>query len=217
MAELVYARVSKTRGLKNLVGSTPTLPTKLMLSVTELRNGTVFQEKGEPWIVLNYEHIKMGRGSANVKVKSRNLRTGHISEKSFISNARVEEADVDKVKATYLYQDNQNFNFMAKETFEQFSIPQEVIGEGVKFLKEEMEVVLLIWEGSALNVELPKSVELSVAETGPGIKGDSVSNVLKPATLENGLTINVPLFIHIGDKVRIDTKSGEYIERVTPR
>lgn len=186
-----------------------------MLPVTELRNGAVFQEKGEPWIVLNYEHIKMGRGSANVKLKVRSLRTGHIGEKSFISNAKVVEADVDKVKATYLYQDNQNLNFMAKETFEQFSVPQEVVGGLRKFLKEGMEIVLLIWEGQALSVELPRSVELSVTETGPGVKGDSVSNVLKPATLENGLTINVPLFIHIGDKVRVDTKSGEYIERVT--
>ena len=185
-----------------------------MLSVTELRKGAVFQENNDPWIVLDYEHIKMGRGSANVKIKARNLRSGHIQEKSYISNARVEEADVEKQKVVYLYQDSQNYCFMNQENYEQFSLTKESIGEGVRYLKEGMEITILLWNGNPLSVELPRSIELVVTETGPGIKGDSVANVLKSATTENGLTINVPLFINIGDKVKVDTRSGEYIERV---
>lgn len=184
-----------------------------MLPVTELRNGTFFQEDKEPWTVLNYEHVKVGRGSANVKLKVRNLRTGHITEKSYISNARVNEAEIEKLKVVYLYKDGQSYVFMNQSTFEQFAISKSSISEQEKFLREGLEVPLLTWDGVALNIELPRNVEMKVTETGPGVKGDSVSNVLKPATLENGLTINVPLFINIGDKIKVDTKSGEYIER----
>src|SRR3989338_1629970 len=180
-----------------------------MISVTDLRNGTVFQEDDQPWVVLNYEHIKMGRGSANVKLKVRNLRTGHTIEKSYISNARVESADVEKIKVNYLYQDGDNFTFMDSVSFEQYSLPKASFCGGEKFLKDGLEVTLLTWEGQPLSVELPRSLELSVAETGPGVKGDSVSNMQKMATMENGLTMNVPLFINVGDKIKVDIRTGD--------
>lgn len=185
-----------------------------MISVTDLRAGTVFKENNDPWIVLNYEHIKVGRGSANVKIKARNIRSSAIIEKSYMSNARVEDADVEKLKVSYLYRDGDNYTFMDSGNYEQFSLSASALGDGVDYLKEGVEATLMTWEGQPLSVELPRSMEFVVAETGPGVKGDSVSNVLKSATLENGLKVSVPLFINTGDKVKIDTRSGDYIERV---
>ncbi|OGY27521.1 MAG: elongation factor P [Candidatus Woykebacteria bacterium RIFCSPHIGHO2_12_FULL_43_10] len=185
-----------------------------MISVTDLRNGTMFQEDESPWIVLNYEFVKVGRGSANVKLKARNLKTGAIIEKSYISNARVEEANVEKKKVSYLYADGENFTFMDVGTYEQFSLPKNQLGGVDKFLKEGMVVSLITWDEQPLSVDLPNSIEFKVTETGPGERGNSVSNVLKPATLENGLVISVPLFIHEGDVIKVDTRQGSYIERV---
>ncbi len=185
-----------------------------MLNVTELRNGAVFKEGKELLQVLTYEHIKMGRGSGNVKVKVKNLKSGATTEKSFITGARVEEVDVQKQKAQFLYQDGERYNFMDQESFEQFLVPASVLGDQAKFLKDGLEVNLIVAEGEALGVEIPNSLVYEIAETGPEEKGNTVSNVYKEAKLDNGLVVKVPMFISVGEKVKVDTRTGQYVERV---
>lgn len=186
----------------------------MALNVTELRNGIFFKEGNNIFLVLTYEHVKTGRGSGNIKLKVRNLRSGAVVEKSFITGARVDEANVEKKKAQFLYREGEQFNFMDPVSFEQFSISSQVIGEQAKFLKEGLEVILIVSDDEALGIELPMSLVYAISETGPGEKGNTVSNVYKDATLDNGLVVKVPMFINIGDKVKVDTRSGEYVERV---
>lgn len=186
----------------------------MALNVNELRNGTFFKEGKEIFLVVTYEHIKTGRGSGNIKLKVRNVRTGAVVEKSFITGARVDEADVFKKKAQFLYRDGENYNFMDPVSFEQFTISASVIGEQAKYLKEGLEVILIVSEEEALGLELPLSLVYTIAETGPGEKGNTVSNVFKEATMDNGLVVKVPMFMGIGEKIKVDTRSGEYVERV---
>lgn len=185
-----------------------------MLNVTDLRNGAFFQEDGNLFQVLGYEHNKMGRGSGNVKVKVKNLRSGSITERSFITGGKVEDANVEKKKAQYLYQDGENFNFMDPVSFDQFAIASDIVSDQGKYLKEGLEVQLVVFGGEALAVELPNSLVYVIAETGPGERGNTVSNVYKDATLENGLIVKVPMFMDAGEKVKIDTRTGQYVERV---
>lgn len=186
----------------------------MALNVTELRNGTFYKEGKDILLVLTYEHVKTGRGSGNIKVKVRNIRTGSVVEKSFITGARVDEASVEKKKAQFLYQDGENYNFMDPVSFEQFTISAKVLGDQTKYLKEGLEVILVTSEGEALGLELPLSLTYTITETGPGEKGNTVSNVFKEASLDNGLVVKVPMFMKAGEKIRVDTRSGEYIERV---
>jgi len=190
----------------------------MALNVTELRNGTFYKEGKDIFLVLIYEHVKTGRGSGNIKLKVRNIRTGSVTEKSFITGARVDEADVAKIKAQFLYRDGDSpageFNFMDPQSFEQFAISVSVLGDQAKYLKDGLEVTLIVSEGEALGVELPMSLVYTISETGPGEKGNTVSNVFKEATMDNGLAVKVPMFIKIGEKIKVDTRSGDYIERV---
>ncbi len=185
-----------------------------MISVTELRNGAVFKEDGVSWIVLNYEHIKMGRGSGTIKVKVKNLKTGSITEKGFITGARVEEAELEKRKAQFLYHEDDHYHFMDPATFEQFSIPSAIIGDQAKYLKEGLDLLLLVSDGQTLGIELPNSLVYAINETGPSEKGNTVSNVYKEAVLDNGLIVKVPMFMSVGERVKVDTRSGLYVERV---
>lgn len=185
-----------------------------MLNATELRNGTVFKDGNDLYQVLNYEHIKMGRGSGTIKVKVRNLKTGSVTEKSFITGARVDEADVEKKKAQYLYRDGDIYNFMDPISFEQFAVSGSTLGDDVEYLKEGLEVSLVVYEGLALAMELPNSLIYEITETGPEEKGNTVSNVYKEATLDNGLVVKVPMFAKVGDKIKVDTRTGQYVERV---
>lgn len=185
-----------------------------MLNVTELRNGAVFKESGNLLQVITYDHVKMGRGSGTIKLRVRNLRTGSVTDKSFITGARVEEANVIKKKAQYLYKDGESLNFMDPVSFEQFPLSASVAGDQAKFLKEGMEVTLIVSEDEALGMELPLNLVYEIAETGPGEKGNTVSNVFKEATLDNGLVVKVPMFMKVGEKVKVDTRTGAYIERV---
>ncbi|MBI3486342.1 elongation factor P [Candidatus Daviesbacteria bacterium] len=185
-----------------------------MLNVTELRSGAVFKEAGNFLQVLSYEHIKMGRGSGNVKVKVKNLKTGSTTEKSFITGARVDEANVEKRKAQFLYQDGEIFNFMDPVSFEQYSLPKQVVSDAYKFLRDGLEVNLLVVDGEPLAVELPLSLVYSISETGPEEKGNTVSSVYKEAVLDNGLIIKVPMFMKVGEHVKVDTRTGQYVERV---
>ncbi len=156
----------------------------------------------------------MGRGSGHVKINARNFKTGSIIEKSFITGARVEEADVEKKKTQYLYQDGESLYFMDPTSFEQFSLPLSVASDSAKFLKESLEVVLIVAEDEALGMEIPNSLIYEIVETGPGEKGNTVSNVYKDAKVENGLLVKVPMFMKVGDKVKVDTRTGAYVERV---
>ncbi len=185
-----------------------------MINASELRNGMVFQDENQILQVVNYEHIKMGRGSGTIKVKVKNLKTGSVTEKSFITGARVEEANVEKKKAQFLYQDGEEYYFMDSVSFEQFPLSKDVLGDQAKFLQDGLEVQLIVNGDQALGLELPNSLVYEVIETGPGEKGNTVSNVYKDAKVDNGLIIKVPMFMKIGDKVKVDTRTGQYVERV---
>src|SRR3989344_2768057 len=182
-----------------------------MMVVQDIRNGTGFLLDGQPWVGLKYEHVKMGRGSATIRIKMRNLITGSIIEKSFINSARVEEIDLVRKPMQYLYKDGENYIFMDPKTYDQVSIGE--IEEG-KYLKEGVMVNVLFWDEKALAVELPPKMEFEVVECDSGIKGTSVSNLYKPAKLDNGISLRVPLFIEAGDKILVDTRDGSYAERV---
>jgi len=183
-----------------------------MIGVQELRAGIIYEEDGNLLQVLSYEHIKMGRGSANIKVKVKNLRSGSTTEKSFINTARVNDVTVLKRDHQYLYRDGDSAYFMNPVSFEQISVPLNVI-EGEEFLKESETYSISFLGEEALSVTLPPKVVLAVTDTAPGVKGNSATNVFKEATLENGLTVKVPPFIKIGDKVRVDTRTGAYTEK----
>ncbi len=184
-----------------------------MINVNQLRNGTSFEIEGQPYLVLKYEFTKMGRGNAVIKVRVRNLTTQAVTVKSFTSGNHVQDIGLTKKKMQYLYSDVNSCFFMDPVSYEQIEIDKELLKEQKPYLNDGMEVVVLFWEEKALAVELPTKLTLKVKETGPGEKGNSVSNMYKQAVLENGLDIKVPLFIKPGEKIVVDTRSGEYIAR----
>lgn len=183
-----------------------------MISVTDLRSGTTYKEAGDLLQVISYEHIKMGRGSANIKVKVRNLKTGAIIEKSYINGANVENISLNNSEMQFLYKDAEKASFMDPRTFEQKDIDLANIS-GHEFLIEGNNYTLQFYENYPLGIMLPPKVTLKVADTAPGIKGNSASNAYKDATLENGMNIRVPLFIEAGDSVVVDTRDNSYTKR----
>lgn len=183
-----------------------------MISVTELRSGTIFEEQGNLYQVLSYEHIKMGRGSANIKVKVKNVRTGSTTDKSFINGARVNNVHVLKKDVQYLYKDEDLAYFMDPITYEQIQIPLKTL-EGKEYLKEGENFNISFLGNEALSLNLSPKMEFKVTDTGPSLRGNSTTNIYKDAVLENGLKTRVPLFININDVVRIDTRTGSYSEK----
>jgi len=183
-----------------------------MIGVTDLRAGTAFEEDGQFFTVLSYEHIKMGRGSANIKVKVKNLKTGAIVDKSYINGAKMQDIQVLKKDMQYLYKDDDAVYFMDGETYEQISIPLKIVPEHI-YLKEGETFVVSFLDGEPLTVLLPPKMTFKVAETAPGAKGNSATNVFKEAILENGLKTRVPLFINTGEMIRVDTRTGAYSEK----
>ncbi len=184
-----------------------------MLSVTELRKGAVFVDQGKPYAVLEYQHIKVGRGNANIKVKARDLKSGAVLEKSFVSGATVQEGEIERRKAQYLYSDDKNLNFMDPSSFEQFSISKSIGGGAEKFLKEGTEVFLQVFQGESINVEMPLKVSLKVIDTPPGEKGDTKQGGSKEATVETGYRLQVPMFVSVGETIQINTETGDYAGR----
>jgi elongation factor P len=189
-----------------------------MIKATDLKNGIAFLHYDKPFQVIKYSLIKMGRGSAYVKISARNLETGSVTEVSYQSNASVEKANTVKKQLQYLYQDAVNAVFMDPATYEQTEISLKLLGNQANFLNEGNMVSVLFWssgkgQDQALSVELPAKVVMTIAQTDPGVRGNSATNLYKPAVLANGLKTKVPLFIKVGDKVRIDTRTGEYLER----
>lgn len=183
-----------------------------MISVTDLRAGTTYEEDGMLLQVLSYEHIKMGRGSANIKVKVRNVKTGTTLEKSYINGARINNVAVIKKDLQFLYKDSESAYFMDPSTYEQSHVPLVTIPEH-QYLKEGETFVVSFLDNEALSVLFPPKMVFAVVETAPGVKGNSATNVFKDAVLENGIQTKVPLFIDVGEKIRIDTRTGAYTEK----
>lgn len=184
-----------------------------MTPVQDLRSGTAFLLDGQPYVCLKYEHIKMGRGSATIKIKAKSLLSGATTEKAFINSARVEEIDTKRRLMNYSYREGENFVFLDPTTYEQASMTGGELGDNAKYLKENLQVTIFFWDEKPLWIELPPKLEFVVASTDPGVKGNSVSNLYKSAVLENGIGVRVPLFINEGEKVMIDTRDGSYTER----
>ena len=184
-----------------------------MISVTDLRAGAAFEEKGQYFLVLSYEHSKIARGSGNVKIKVRNLETGATIDKTFNTGARVQEATLSRKKAQYLYNDSAGFYFMDPVFYEQFTVDRKLVSDIAKYLKEGMDVNLLSVDERPVGVEIPKIMEYKIIQTGGSARGNTAGSAQKDAVLENNLIVKVPLFIKSGEIIRVDTRTGQYVER----
>ncbi|WP_216831737.1 elongation factor P [Alkalihalobacterium elongatum] len=184
-----------------------------MISVNDLRTGLTIEVDNGIWQVLEFQHVKPGKGAAFVRTKLRNIRTGGIQEKTFRAGEKVAKAHIENRKMQYLYASGDTHTFMDNQSYEQIELPASQIERELKFLKENMEVHIMTYQSEILGVEVPNTVELEVTETEPGIKGDTASGGTKPATLETGLTVQVPFFINQGDVLIIDTRNGDYVSR----
>ena len=185
-----------------------------MISATDLRKGVTFELDGELYRVLEYHHSYIGRGSANVRTKLRNLRTGRSIDRTFSAGEKLHDVRLELRQVQFLYRDGDLYYFMDTETYEQPALSAEVLGKRVSYLKEGLVLSLSMHEGQPVEVELPVTVELEVRQTDPGIKGDTATGATKRATLETGLSVQVPLFVEQGDIIRVDTRTGEYVTRV---
>jgi elongation factor P len=185
-----------------------------MISTGELRKGVVIELDGDLWQILDYHHIKMGRGSAQVRIKLRNVKKGSTVERSFQAGERWPRASMERRPVQFLYRDGDEFHFMDSDTYDQFILSAEALDDAVNYLRDAMVVDRVSYQGETIGIELPVNVELSVTETEPGFAGDTASGARKGATLETGLVVQVPLFIVVGDVLRIDTRTGEYVTRV---
>lgn len=184
-----------------------------MISVNDFKTGLTVEVDNGIWRVIDFQHVKPGKGAAFVRSKLRNLRTGAIQEKTFRAGEKVGRAQIDNSKMQYLYNDGDDYVFMDNNTYEQITVNKSQLEHEIQFLKENMPVSIMMYEGETLGVDLPKSVELQVVETEPGLKGDTVSGGTKSATMETGLKIQVPLFIENGEILVVNTDDGSYVSR----
>ncbi|MFL7807277.1 MAG: elongation factor P [Anaerolineae bacterium] len=185
-----------------------------MIDVHQLRKGTTFELDGEIYKVIEFQHHKPGRGKAVIRTRIRNLRTGTILDKNFISGDRVEDIRIDRVSAQYLYHDDVFYYFMNEETFEQIPLSAAVLGDAVQYLVDNMSLNLSVYEGEPIDIELPTYVDMEVIEAPIALAGDTATGATKQVTLHSGLQVNVPLFVNKGDTIRVDTRTGEYVTRV---
>jgi elongation factor P len=184
-----------------------------MISTGELRKGVTIELDGKLYTIIDYEHIKVGRGSAKVRMKLKDVRAGHTIEKTFQAGERFPRARLERAKVQYLYSDGELYHFMYQENYEQTGLTKELLGDVLNYLKEEMPVELLTYDGEPIGVEIPLNVELTITDTGPSFKGDTAAGGTKPAVTETGLVVQVPLFLNNGDKIKVDTRTGSYLER----
>ena len=184
-----------------------------MISAGDFKKGTTFKLDGAICQVLEFQHVKPGKGPAFVRVKYRNLDTGSIIENTFNPNAKYEPVSLEYNNMSYIYEDGTFYYFMDNQTFEQMPLEPATLGEQVEFLKEGMECTIVTGDGKVIQVNLPTFVILEVTESEPGVRGDTATTATKNATVETGATVRVPLFVNVGDKIRIDTRSGDYMER----
>jgi elongation factor P len=185
-----------------------------MIGVQDLRKGTTFIEDGELWRVMEYAHVKTGRGNATIRVKVRNLRSGGSQEKTYPSGSRVQDVRLDHAQVQYLYHEGDLYFFMNTENYEQDAIGASKLGSAVGFLTDGLLLDMESYEGEAITIDMPTTVDLEVVQTDPGYAGDTATNATKPALVGTGVSINVPLFVSAGDKIRVDTRTGEYLTRV---
>jgi elongation factor P len=186
-----------------------------LISTADFKNGLTIELDGEVYSIVEFQHVKPGKGGAFVRTRLRNVRTGNVFEKTFRAGEKMEAARVERRKMQYLYGDGTDYNFMDLESFEQLVISADQIGDQRKYLKEAAEVDVLMYQDKVIGVELPTAVVLTVERTDPGVRGDTAQGGSKPALLESGATVQVPLFINTGDRIKVDTRTGNYIERVT--
>jgi len=185
-----------------------------MIGTGDLKKGVTIELDGNIYQIIDWQHIKMGRGSAQVRLKLRDVRGGHNIERTFQAGEKFTRARLDRVGVQYLYSDGDLFYFMDSESFEQVMLNKEQLGDAIDYLKEGMTLDIMYYKEEPISVELPNSVELKVVETDPGFRGDTAANVNKPGKLETGLVIQIPLFVNVGDIIKIDTRTGEYLTRV---
>lgn len=186
-----------------------------MLGITDLKTGVTIDYNGDPVVVLSYQHSKMGRGGAVLRTKLRNLKTGATFDITFKSSDKFDEAPLEKKTCQYLYQEGGQYMFMDNASFEQFGLSSDVVGEKSRFLTEGAEFTVVFYEGTPVSVLFPIKMDFTVTHTEPGVKGDTAQGGSKPATLDSGATITVPLFVKIGDVLRVNTDEGTYVERVS--
>ena len=185
-----------------------------MINAGDLRAGNTVERGGELLEVLDFAHVKQGRGTAFVRAKFRNINTGSVTEETFRPEEKFGRVRIERSEAQYLYKDGDNYVVMDTSTFDQFPISPQMLGDALDYMKENDSLFLLQHDGRILGVELPTAVELQVTQTEPGFKGDTANAAFKPATLETGIVVDVPLFVNEGDRIRVDTRSRRYLERV---
>jgi elongation factor P len=184
------------------------------ISVNDLKNGITLELDNGLFQVIEFQHVKPGKGGAFVRTKIRNLRNGAVIDKTFNAGIKVEQAIVDRQDMQFLYKDGADYVFMNTSTYDQMNVPSSALGDAADYLTEQMVAQIAQYQGEIIGVEIPASVELLIAETEPGVQGDRVSGARKPATLETGKVLQVPLFVEPGDKVKVDTRTGDYLTRV---
>lgn len=185
-----------------------------MVTAGDFKNGITIEMDANIWQIIEFQHVKPGKGAAFVRTKLKNIKSGGVIEKSFRPTEKFQLAHIDKSAYTYLYKDGDMYIFMHQETFDQISLSEDNVGDALKFVKENDECKLCSYQGEVFAIEPPMFAELEVTETEPGVKGDTATGATKPATVETGATVYVPLFVNLGDKIKIDTRTGEYLSRV---
>ena len=185
-----------------------------MISAGDLRKGTTFEYEGQVYTVIDFLHVKPGKGAAFVRTKLRNVISGGVKYTTLNPTTKLQEAVIERKEMQYLYSDGELYYFMDQETYEQIPLNYEKVEDAIKFIKENMFAVIKFYKGDAFSVEAPNFVELLITQADPGVKGNTATNAMKPATLETGAVVNVPMFVNEGDTIRVDTRTGEYMERV---
>jgi len=184
------------------------------VSTTEFRNGLKIEIDGEPFVIVEFQHVKPGKGGAFVRTKFKSLKSGNVTDKTFRAGEKVDVPELEEKTMQYLYAADKDRIFMDTASYEQVSMSEKQLGESINYLKENMEIKVLYHKGAPINIEVPMFVELEIAQTDPGVKGDTASGGSKPATLETGAVVKVPLYMNEGDVIKVDTRTGTFIERV---
>lgn len=184
------------------------------VSTTEFRNGLKVEIDGEPYVMVEFQHVKPGKGGAFVRTKLRSLKSGNVIDRTFRSGEKLDTPELEEKKMQYLYAADKDRYFMDTTNYEQISLDEDQLGDNINYLKENMEIKILYYKGQPINIEIPMFVELAITQTEPGVRGDTASGGSKPATLETGAVIKVPFYLNEGDMVKVDTRTGTFIERV---
>lgn len=184
-----------------------------MISTSDFRTGMTIEIDSGVWQIVDFQHVKPGKGAAFVRTKMKNVRSGAVVERTFNPGEKMPRAHIERREMQFLYESDGEFNFMDNENFEQIAVPASQLGDAPKYLKENMDIGIMFFQSEIIGVDLPVAVELTVVETDPGIRGDTATGGTKPAKMETGCVVRVPLFINVGDVLRVDTRTGDYLER----